>query len=86
MKMKDYYFKGIHYAIKNHLLSDPTVELYETDFKRMKDYILELEWKLYLASGEHTKSQPLARKRVCDDSLDCKGCECLLPNGNCGLV
>lgn len=50
--MKDYYFKGIHYAVKNHLLSDPTVELYEKDFKMIKDYILDLEWRLHCATGE----------------------------------
>ena len=51
--MKDYYFKGIHYQVTNPLLSsEPVVKLYEKDFKRIKDYILDLEWRLHCATGE----------------------------------
>lgn len=55
--MKDYYFKGIHYEVKQPILSaDPIVKLYEKDFKLLKNYIIELEGKLHRATGEHSKS------------------------------
>lgn len=51
--MKDYYFKGIHYEVKNSILSpEPIVKLYEKDFNQMKKYILDLEWRLHCATGE----------------------------------
>lgn len=54
----DGYFKGVHYVEKSHLLdSNNTVTLYAKDFSKMTDYILKLEYKLYLATGE--KSAPI---------------------------
>ncbi len=51
--MKDYYFKGIHYQVKNSILSaEPIVQLYDSDFKQIRDYILDLEWRLHCATGE----------------------------------
>lgn len=51
--MKSYYFKGIHYCIKQPILSiNPIVQLYADDFKKMQDYILNLEWRLHCATGE----------------------------------
>lgn len=54
----DGYFEGVHYVEKSHLLdSNNTVALYAKDFSKMTDYILKLEYKLYLATGE--KSTPI---------------------------
>ena len=48
----DYYFKGIHYIIKQGVLvSCPIVKLTERDFDALKDYILKLEGALYHATG-----------------------------------
>lgn len=52
----DGHFEGVHFVEKSHLLSDNTITLSAEDFKLITDYILELEYKLFLATGEHTKS------------------------------
>lgn len=51
--MKDFYYKGIHYIVKRNLFnSQPIVKLTERDFRLMRDYIEELEWKLYCINKE----------------------------------
>jgi hypothetical protein len=49
----DHYYKGIHYIIYQGLLDNqPIVKLTAFDFKLMRNYIEELEWKLYELTGQ----------------------------------
>lgn len=50
-------FKGIPYIKYINILENKEmVKIEEKDFKKMRDYIMELEWKLYKATGEKAKS------------------------------
>lgn len=50
----DHYYKGIHYIEYQGLLDNqPIVKLTESDFKLMRDYIEELEMKIWKMNGEH---------------------------------
>ena len=45
-------FKGLPYFVSTDISRKKRiVEMEEKDFKKMKDYIMELEWKLHKATG-----------------------------------
>ena len=50
----EHYYKGIHYIKYQGLLdSQPIVKLSASDFKLMRDYIEQLEMKIYNLTKEH---------------------------------
>lgn len=50
----DHYYKGIHYVKYQGLLDNqPIVKLNDFDFRLMRNYIEELEMKIYNLTGEH---------------------------------
>ncbi len=51
----DGHFEGVHYIRKSHLLGNDTIILYAEDFKLLTNRILELEYKLYIATDEYSK-------------------------------